>query len=54
MGKVILNHLNISLYSFKNPGNNFIINFNRNVLDKRSARKEKSIKNGVTFHQFFP
>ena len=48
MGKVILNHLNISLYSFKIAGGIILLLISiEMLLDKRSARKEKSIEGKI-------
>ena len=55
MGKVILNHLNISLYSFKIAGGIILLLISiEMLLDKRLARKEKSIRKNNNLHQFFP
>ena len=55
MGKVILNHLNISLYSFKIAGGIILLLISiEMLLDKRSARKEKSIQSGTISSSIFP
>ena len=55
MGKVILNHLNISLYSFKIAGGIILLLISiEMLLDKRSARKEKSIQSGAISSSIFP
>ena len=55
MGKVILNHLNISLYSFKIAGGIILLLISiEMLLDKRFARKKKSIKNGTISYINFP
>tara|TARA_B100000902_G_C27154410_1_gene835398 strand:- start:104 stop:727 length:624 start_codon:yes stop_codon:yes gene_type:complete len=55
MGKVILNHLNISLYSFKIAGGIILLLISiEMLLDKRSARKEKSIQSKVISTSIFP
>ena len=55
MGKVILNHLNISLYSFKIAGGIILLLISiEMLLDKRSARKEKSIEGKIISTSIFP
>jgi multiple antibiotic resistance protein len=55
MGKIILNHLNISLYSFKIAGGIILLLISiEMLLDKRSARKEKSIQSKIISTGIFP
>ena len=55
MGKIILNHLNISLYSFKIAGGIILLLISiEMLLDKRSARKEKSIEGKIISTSIFP
>ncbi|MBV68980.1 MAG: MarC family transcriptional regulator [Pelagibacterales bacterium] len=55
MGKIILNHLNISLYSFKIAGGIILLLIAiEMLLDKRSARKEKSIEGKIISTSIFP
>ena len=55
MGKIILNHLNISLYSFKIAGGIILLLISiEMLLDKRSARKEKSIQSKIISTSIFP
>ena len=55
MGKIILNHLNISLYSFKIAGGIILLLISiEMLLDKRSARKEKSIQGKIISTSIFP
>ncbi len=55
VGKLILNHLNISLYSFKIAGGIILLLISiEMLLDKRSARKEKSIQGKTITTAVFP
>ena len=55
MGKSILNHLNISLYSFKIAGGIILLLIAvEMLLDKRSARKEKSLQDKNIITSVFP
>ena len=55
MGKSILTHLNISLYSFKIAGGIILLLIAMEMLlDKRSARKEKSVQSKVITTSIFP
>ena len=55
MGKIILNHLNIALYSFKIAGGIILLLISIEMLfDKRSARKEKSIQSKTISTSIFP
>ena len=55
MGKAILNHLNISFYSFKIAGGIILLLISiEMLLDKRSARKEKSIEGKIISTSIFP
>jgi len=55
VGKPILNHLNISLYSFKIAGGIILLLISiEMLLDKRSARKEKSIQSKTITTSVFP
>ncbi len=55
MGKIILTHLNISLYSFKIAGGIILLLISiEMLLDKRSARKEKSIEGKIISTSIFP
>ncbi len=54
-GKIILNHLNIALYSFKIAGGIILLLISiEMLLDKRSARKEKAIENNKISSGVFP
>ena len=55
MGKSILNHLNINLYSFKIAGGIILLLISiEMLLDKRSARKEKSVQSKTITPSVFP
>ena len=55
MGKSILNHLNINLYSFKIAGGIILLLISiEMLLDKRSARKEKSVQSKTITTSVFP
>ena len=55
MGKSILNHLSVNLYSFKIAGGIILLLISiEMLLDKRSARKEKSIQSKIITTSVFP